>query len=1603
MPTKLLRSLGRGLASAAPALLTGNWVSAGVLFTSSTLYNLTRKEQEEQRAPGQFFSRFLDTDTYEQYAYGYLQCPVTMKWFNSRVPVQPFPDKWQIKVGRPDPGPSVLDNTPDQMLDTILWLSNGQMDKLVSLVIDGVAVNLTQPVSDSSYVPDTLNKFRDRIIVDPYFAVRRGPTELEDNYEDKSPSWDDDLDHLPNESYLHARFLMGRQRHWREFGFPTDIRAVCQGVRVYDLSKYPRHEDMPKVWSANAVACHYDACRRILKMDDDQINMQSVLDAYNYCEGAVENDVRLYTSPTSGPISEGQTAGTDFSNIPTQSYLYSFSGIVSTEDVNLDRFHDQFTTAYNGFIYPDGGKLSMWVGRYKDPVSVSMHITDEDWIGQPRRTSQTQTRDQFNQLTLRWQSQQANFREKKVTLQDDDAVARNDDKVLPYNSEVLISHTSDDTEVTRFGNNMLVKSRTFDRLEGYIGGLIKHKIGDTLYVSSTSLRTDMAVYLLKEKRFDREENRTYVLLEFHSPNQYLASSILPELNRRTFERPTEVVAKAIEPSLEILYCRYRLSALPSTSFPDNDWRYLEGGTAGGVNYSPVLPDYTPTEPYRFFVARYVKDGIPYNNDRWDTPTLIDFRGEVAFPIETSFNFNNNSGPDTIANLPTWRWVTAAGHYHVNDIGGEYNRVVHNLPTARGQVIPRDEFLDVFENYLGVPPFDRMRTYFNATDSVMRSMSGYFLDIFKRTVLSKPDAEALRLLKGFGYQRKGVVWLGANDTLIRIRFSDRYWAIYKVKAFSQGFHTKDFVYSATDEAGYLRNMRALEAGDFTHFGFRFFRIAYKFEERPVYTGTNSIAIDIFGSRNLSSGVASAAAGADGQGKEFLFTSSMTPQITDRTKLPRDDNPYDLGTNQNGQLWTDQANPPSNFFPYVLIISRDVPGSPARGTVPDLTPGSGWSRWGTPTLFAELGRDGLWLEYAYFQHATPALPVRPTPSNMYVGTTLATLSQRNATGFLPNTRQSATVAGDQNQYGQWLDEQPSVRDDKPFTSLISRMRLPGHTQTYTDWSEVKALPSALERTQVFYLVLPRQKYHFRRRLTDNEVVQISPLGPDTRASDANTRDLTASERRIYIRGRTFIRTGFGRAPIANFRIVEWMLNDFPDEFANDEDVEIWRCQRTRQADGTWGGISRVIRMGSTADAFPDDWATGKFLTENASGEQVYDFPYPDTGNLDASKNYVLTVPAGATTPVWAEPAGTEAPTPAPTTTIPGVPSNVQITNIGTRSVTVSWTAPTTGSPVTSYLVQYSPGGLSHPQQNVATDDGRAPAPTTVDIVDLSMNTSYVFYVTARNSAGPSTTYASSASIKTLNVRTLSKPGVPTFTLSDATTGTPTDRTASSFKVSITAGTGDAPDLGYVIEYSTFPSFSASLFATASESESEKTLENLSANTAYYVRVRARNSAGRSSNSPSQTITTPQVSTAVSAPVLSVENITTSTCVLRWTAGNGLTGAYDVYATGRRGARTTFGTALTTGLRATTYTFSGWPDETYRRFRVDGRTAGGTIYQSNVELVTFSSASTSRSVPPLPKPAAPAGTLRGSSADSTEIVIPEEAQDVERRIVRITRRDV
>jgi len=187
-------------------------------------------------------------------------------------------------------------------------------------------------------------------------------------------------------------------------------------------------------------------------------------------------------------------------------------------------------------------------------------------------------------------------------------------------------------------------------------------------------------------------------------------------------------------------------------------------------------------------------------------------------------------------------------------------------------------------------------------------------------------------------------------------------------------------------------------------------------------------------------------------------------------------------------------------------------------------------------------------------------------------------------------------------------------------------------------------------------------------------------------------------------------------------------------------------------------------------------------------------------------------------------------------PGSVSNVTAT-AGKAAATVSWSAPTTGGPVQSYVV--TPYVGSSPQQ--ATTVTGAPPATTATVTGLQPNTSYTFTVHAANGNGSGPESAPSAPVT---------PAAPT------PPAAPTSVTASpasgQAQVSWTAPSSDggSPLTGYVVTpyVGNLPQTPIQVDAA----QTSATISGLSDGTSYTFVVSASNAIGSTASAPSPSVT-------------------------------------------------------------------------------------------------------------------------------------------------------
>jgi hypothetical protein len=218
-----------------------------------------------------------------------------------------------------------------------------------------------------------------------------------------------------------------------------------------------------------------------------------------------------------------------------------------------------------------------------------------------------------------------------------------------------------------------------------------------------------------------------------------------------------------------------------------------------------------------------------------------------------------------------------------------------------------------------------------------------------------------------------------------------------------------------------------------------------------------------------------------------------------------------------------------------------------------------------------------------------------------------------------------------------------------------------------------------------------------------------------------------------------------------------------------------------------------------------------------------------------------------------------TPEPAPAVPGAPSGVTAT-AGLGSANVSWTAPTTGTKPTSYII--TPYLLGLPQ-TAKTITGTPPA-TSTTVSGLKAGFSYTFTVKAANSAGTGPASAQSNAIVPSGA---SAPGTPT-----GVTAAPRNASAA---VSWTAPSdGGSPISSYkVIPYSGTTALAAT---TVSGSASSATVSSLTNGGTYTFKVVAVNAVGSGPESAASGAVVPRV-TLLEQSTPAVPNVADSASVV------------------------------------------------------------------------------------------------------------------------------
>jgi N,N-dimethylformamidase beta subunit-like protein/uncharacterized protein DUF4082/fibronectin type III domain protein len=194
----------------------------------------------------------------------------------------------------------------------------------------------------------------------------------------------------------------------------------------------------------------------------------------------------------------------------------------------------------------------------------------------------------------------------------------------------------------------------------------------------------------------------------------------------------------------------------------------------------------------------------------------------------------------------------------------------------------------------------------------------------------------------------------------------------------------------------------------------------------------------------------------------------------------------------------------------------------------------------------------------------------------------------------------------------------------------------------------------------------------------------------------------------------------------------------------------------------------------------------------------------------------------------------------TPAPGQVTNVTATEAGKTSATVSWSAPTTGGPVTSYKITPYVGSTA---QTAKTISGSPPA-TSTTVTGLTTGTTYTFKVEAINPTGTGPASAASNAVTPL---TAVPPSAPT--------GVSAESATQMARVTWTAPSadGDSAITGYTV--TPYVGATAQTPVQAGASATSAIVSGLTNGTSYTFKVTATNGVGTGPASAASNAVTPQ----------------------------------------------------------------------------------------------------------------------------------------------------
>ena len=348
-------------------------------------------------------------------------------------------------------------------------------------------------------------------------------------------------------------------------------------------------------------------------------------------------------------------------------------------------------------------------------------------------------------------------------------------------------------------------------------------------------------------------------------------------------------------------------------------------------------------------------------------------------------------------------------------------------------------------------------------------------------------------------------------------------------------------------------------------------------------------------------------------------------------------------------------------------------------------------------------------------------------------------------------------------------------------------------------------------------------------------------------------------------------------------------------------------------TTGGEVAGYEYEQTVGGVSDGWmstgtgtATTLMLTGLTNGT-AYDFRVRavNTAGQGAASNIVSAMPTAVTM-------------------VPGMPGALTAV-AGDGTVTLSWSAPTTGGAVTGYEYKQDSGAW------MSTGGGTA---TTLMVSGLTNGTPYAFQVRAVNTAGPG---PASSAVAATPVAAVVVPGMPGALTAVAGDGTVTL-------------SWSAPTTGGAVTGYEYKQDSGAWMSTGGGTATTLMVSGLTNGTPYAFQVRAVNTAGPGPAS-SPVAATPVAAVVVpGAPSALTAAAGSGTVTLSWTAPatgtGGMVASYEYQQTANGVPSAWMPTTMGTG---TTHTVTGLTNGVTYSFQVRARNAAGPGPVSNIVTAT------------------------------------------------------